>query len=164
VGPLPAPGERDPGERDHKRITGGLLIQDRDLAPFDTAEWTHAAGPEPDAALLQEMRLAMITAKHLKSNAVCLVRDRMLVGAGAGQMDRLASCAIAIDKAGERARGAVAGSDAFFPFRDGPDKLIAAGVKAIAQPGGSRRDEDTVAACQEAGVTLMLTGRRHFRH
>ena len=79
-------------------------------------------------------------------------------------MDRLAICQIAIDKAVDRAKGAYAGSDAFFPFRDGPDKLIAAGVKAIVQPGGSKRDDETITACNQADVTLMFTGRRHFRH
>ncbi|MEX0742285.1 MAG: bifunctional phosphoribosylaminoimidazolecarboxamide formyltransferase/IMP cyclohydrolase, partial [Phycisphaeraceae bacterium] len=122
------------------------------------------AGPEPTEADLYDVQLAMTTVKHLKSNAVCMVNDGMLVGAGAGQMDRLASCRIAIDKAGERAKGAVVGSDAFFPFRDGPDLLIAAGVRAIVQPGGSKRDDETITACQEANVTLVFTGRRHFRH
>lgn len=164
TGPLPAPADRDPREFDYKRITGGLLVQDRDLAPFDLAEWQHAAGPAPTAADLDQLRLAMIVTKHLKSNAVCLVRDHMLVGAGAGQMDRVASCRIAIEKAGDRAKNAYVGSDAFFPFRDGPDLLIQAGVKAIAQPGGSKRDADTLAACNQANVTLLLTGRRHFRH
>jgi phosphoribosylaminoimidazolecarboxamide formyltransferase/IMP cyclohydrolase len=79
-------------------------------------------------------------------------------------MDRLASCRLAVDKAADRAAGAVAGSDAFFPFRDGPDQLIAAGVKAIVQPGGSKRDDDTIAACNQANVTLVFTGHRHFRH
>jgi len=164
TGDLPGPDDRDPGEMEYKRITAGLLVQERDLAPFDVDTWEHKAGPKPDAAALLEMRVAMTVVKHLKSNAVCLVRDAMLVGAGAGQMDRLASCRISIEKAGDRAKGAVAGSDAFFPFRDGPDQLIAAGVKGIVQPGGSKRDDDTVAACDEAGVTLMFTGRRHFRH
>jgi len=145
-------------------VTGGMLVQQRDLATFDEAEWEHLAGPPPDADLRREARLAMIAVKHLKSNAVCLVHDQMLVGAGAGQMDRLASCRLAIEKAGDRARDATVGSDAFFPFRDGPDALIAAGVRAIVQPGGSKRDEDTIAVCHEAGVTLMFTGRRHFRH
>jgi phosphoribosylaminoimidazolecarboxamide formyltransferase/IMP cyclohydrolase len=88
----------------------------------------------------------------------------MLVGAGAGQMDRVASCHLAIEKAGDRARGAMVGSDAFFPFRDGPDLLIGAGVKGIVQPGGSKKDDDTIAVCNEAGVILMFTGQRHFRH
>jgi phosphoribosylaminoimidazolecarboxamide formyltransferase/IMP cyclohydrolase len=164
TGPLPKPDKRDPREMDYKRITAGLLVQQRDLAPIDFAEWKHVAGPAPMLSDLIEMRLAMIAVKHLKSNAVCIVNDNMLVGAGAGQMDRVASCNIAIQKAGERAKGAFTGSDAFFPFRDGPDLLIAAGVKGIAEPGGSKRDDETIAACNESNVTLMFTGRRHFRH
>ncbi|MEX2672321.1 MAG: bifunctional phosphoribosylaminoimidazolecarboxamide formyltransferase/IMP cyclohydrolase [Phycisphaeraceae bacterium] len=164
TGDLPAPEERDPREFDLKRITGGILAQQRDLASFDVEHWQHVAGPEPTEADLYDVQLAMTTVKHLKSNAVCMVNDGMLVGAGAGQMDRLASCRIAIDKAGEHAKGAVVGSDAFFPFRDGPDLLIAAGIRAIVQPGGSKRDDETIAACQDANVTLVFTGRRHFRH
>ena len=164
TGPLPAPEQRDPRERDFKRITGGLLVQQRDMAPFDPSDWRHAAGPRPSEDQLRQMLAAMIAVKHLKSNAVCLVADDMLVGAGAGQMDRLASCHIAVEKAGDRAKGAVAGSDAFFPFRDGPDRLIAAGVNGIVQPGGSKRDDETIQACEDAGVCLILTGRRHFRH
>lgn len=163
VGELGAPKDRKAAIV-YKQITGGLLAQDRDLAPFDVLQWKHVAGPEPSSAMLRDLRLAMIAVKHLKSNAVCLVKDAMLVGAGAGQMDRLASCRIAVEKAGQRAKGAAAASDAFFPFRDGPDILIAAGAKAIVQPGGSVKDQDTIAACREAAVTLMFTGRRHFRH
>ncbi len=164
VGPLGGPSDRDPREMDWKRITGGLLLQDRDLHPIDSANWQHAAGPKPSPEALQQMRLATIAVKHLKSNAVCIVRDDMLVGAGAGQMDRLTSCRLAVEKAGERAKGGVASSDALFPFRDGPDILIKAGVTAIAQTGGSLRDAETVTACNDAGVTLMFTGVRHFKH
>ncbi|MAE65934.1 MAG: bifunctional phosphoribosylaminoimidazolecarboxamide formyltransferase/inosine monophosphate cyclohydrolase [Phycisphaeraceae bacterium] len=164
VGPLAEPGQRRQ-DLDMRRVTGGLLVQRRDLASFPAEpDWQHAAGPAPDADLVHELSLAMICVKHLKSNAICLVNDAMLVGAGAGQMDRLASTRIAIEKAGDRARGAVAGSDAFFPFRDGPDQLIDAGVRAIVQPGGSKNDEQTIEACNEAGVCMMFTGRRHFRH
>jgi len=164
VGDLPVPAQRSADELEFKKVTGGLLVQQRDLAPFDPTQWEHKAGPDPSDDDLLQMRIAMIVVKHLKSNAVCLVRDGMLVGAGAGQMDRLASCSIAVSKAGDRAKGSVAGSDAFFPFRDAPDSLIAAGVKGIIQPGGSKRDDETIQACNHAGVTLMFTGRRHFRH
>jgi phosphoribosylaminoimidazolecarboxamide formyltransferase/IMP cyclohydrolase len=164
TGDLPTPEARDAGQWQYKKIIGGLLVQQRDLLALDPDQWDHQAGPEPDARALRQMALAMMAVKHLKSNAVCLVRDDALVGAGAGQMDRLASCAIAVDKAGDRAKGAVAGSDAFFPFRDGPDQLIAAGVSAIVQPGGSKRDDQTIAACNDANVTLLFTGHRHFRH
>ncbi|MFA7235932.1 MAG: bifunctional phosphoribosylaminoimidazolecarboxamide formyltransferase/IMP cyclohydrolase [Phycisphaeraceae bacterium] len=168
TGPLPAPADRDPREVDIKKITGGLLVQQRDLTDFTPApgnkNWELKAGPKPDDKTLTDAMLAMIVAKHLKSNAVCLVRDGMLVGGGMGQVDRVASCRLAVMRAGDRAKGAVVGSDAFFPFRDGPDELIAAGVKAVVEPGGSVRDEDTVKACADAGVTLLFTGQRHFRH
>ncbi len=164
TGDLPEPRTRDAGEWQYKKIIGGLLVQQRDLLTMDPGDWDHQAGPEPDESMLRQLGLAMMAVKHLKSNAVCLVRDDALVGAGAGQMDRLASCAIAVEKAGQRARGAVAGSDAFFPFRDGPDQLIAAGVSGIVQPGGSKRDDETIAACNDANVTLLFTGHRHFRH
>jgi len=117
-----------------------------------------------DDATLRPAKLTMIAVKHLKSNAVCLVRDHMLVGGGMGQVDRMNACKLAVERAADRAQGAVAGSDAFFPFRDGPDLLIGAGVKTIVQPGGSKRDDETIAACNEADVTLLFTGRRHFRH
>ncbi|MCC7146889.1 MAG: bifunctional phosphoribosylaminoimidazolecarboxamide formyltransferase/IMP cyclohydrolase [Phycisphaeraceae bacterium] len=148
----------------YKQITGGMLAQDRDVAVMDPGQWKHVAGPAPTPADLLDMKLAMTAVKHIKSNAVCLVKDGMLVGAGAGQMDRLASCRLAVEKAGERAEGSAAASDAFFPFRDGPDILIEAGIKRIVQPGGSVKDEDTIAACREAGVTMVFTGMRHFRH
>jgi len=158
------PRRRDAGEVEMKKVTGGMLVQQRDLVDFNPAEWRHAAGPKPDDATLTQAKLAMIAVKHLKSNAVCLVRDHMLVGGGMGQVDRMNACKLAVERAGDRAQGAVAGSDAFFPFRDGPDLLIGAGVSAIVQPGGSKRDDETIAACNDANVTLLLTGRRHFRH
>lgn len=164
VGPLPAPAQRDASARDMKRITGGLLVQNRDLAALDPNAWTHAAGPAASEDDQHQLWLATVAVKYLKSNAVCIVQDNMLVGAGAGQMDRLASCGIAVTKAGPRARGGFAASDGLFPFRDGPEQLIAAGVKAIVQPGGSKRDDETIAACQDAGVTMLLTGQRLFRH
>lgn len=164
VGELGEPEDRDINEKEFKKITGGILIQDRDLKTMNPSEWEHAAGPKPDDAMLEQMRVAMVAVKHLKSNAVCLVNDNALVGAGAGQMDRVASCHLAVSKAGHRSKAAVVGSDAFFPFRDGPDLLIGAGVAGIAQPGGSKRDDETIAACNDAGVTLMFTGSRHFRH
>ncbi len=100
----------------------------------------------------------------VKSNAIVLAKDGQVVGVGAGQMSRLDSVRIAVEKAGPRARGSVLASDAFFPFRDGPDTAAAAGVTAIIQPGGSKRDAETVAACDEHDMAMVLTGRRHFRH
>ena len=100
----------------------------------------------------------------VKSNAIVVARDGQLLGVGAGQMSRLDSVRIAVQKAGDRARGAVLASDAFFPFRDGPDTAAAAGITAIIQPGGSRRDDETIVACNEHAIAMALTGRRHFRH
>lgn len=147
-----------------RSVLGGLLVQERDNWPEAPSTYHHAAGPAPDAALLNDAAFAMTAAKHLKSNAVCLVRDRALVGAGAGQMDRVSACRIAVAKAGDRSPRCVAASDAFFPFADGPRVLVDAGVRAIVHPGGSKRDEETFALCNERGVTCLITGRRHFRH
>jgi len=131
--------------------------------------WTHSAGPAPTEDVLRVAGVAWVAAKHLTSNAVAITAEGadgepMLVGGGAGQMDRVASCEIAVRKAGDRARGGVAGSDAFFPFPDGPGVLIDAGVGAIVHPGGSKRDGETFALCEERGVTCLTTGTRHFRH
>jgi phosphoribosylaminoimidazolecarboxamide formyltransferase/IMP cyclohydrolase len=168
VGPINDPAHRDPAQADFKRIIGGILVQQRDLVDMSPKDWKHVAGPAPTEEQLADLALAWAAVKHVKSNAITLAKDGTLVGAGAGQMDRVESCKIAIQKANvkdqNRSTGAVAASDAFFPFRDGPDLLIAAGVKAIVQPGGSKRDDETISACIDAGVTLLFTGRRHFRH
>lgn len=168
VGPIDDPAHRDPAQADLKRVLGGILVQQRDLVDMSPKHWQHMAGPVPTEAQLADLAVAWAAVKHVKSNAITLAKDGALVGAGAGQMDRVESCKIAIQKANvkdqNRSTGSVAASDAFFPFRDGPDLLIAAGVKAIVQPGGSKRDDETISACIDAGVTLLFTGRRHFRH
>ena len=168
VGDLQDPDHRDPAQADFKRVLGGILVQQRDLVDMSPKDWKHVAGPVPTEQQLADLAVAWASVKHVKSNAITLAKDGALVGAGAGQMDRVESCKIAIQKANvkdqNRSEGAVAASDAFFPFRDGPDLLIASGVKAIVQPGGSKRDDETIAACIDAGVTMMFTGRRHFRH
>ena len=147
-----------------RRIQGGILAMEPDRATaFQEDLQVQGEVPLPEGRE-QDLRLAQTLVKHLKSNAVCLVRDGMLVGAGAGQMSRVDSARIAVEKAGERARGAVAGSDAFFPFPDGVLVLAAAGVVAVAQPGGSRRDEEVTRAAAAQGVCMVHTGRRHFRH
>ena len=168
VGDLPDPSGRDTRQIDFKNIVGGVLAQQRDLADMLPSGWQHAGGPSPDSADSKSLQVAWCAVKHVKSNAIVIARDGAVVGVGAGQMDRVESCKIAVAKANvgnqRRSEGAVAGSDAFFPFRDGPDMLIASGVRAIVQPGGSKRDDETIAACNDAGVTLLFTGRRHFRH
>jgi phosphoribosylaminoimidazolecarboxamide formyltransferase/IMP cyclohydrolase len=148
-------------------VSGGLLVQQRDLvdaAGDDPASWTLATGEAADEATLADLAFAWRACRSVKSNAILLARDGASVGVGMGQVNRVDSCRLAVERAGERAPGSVAASDAFFPFEDGPQVLIEAGVKAIVQPGGSMRDELTVAACEKAGVTMYFTGVRHFAH
>jgi phosphoribosylaminoimidazolecarboxamide formyltransferase / IMP cyclohydrolase len=147
-----------------RSVAGGLLVQDADVAAERHDEWTIATATQPDDATMAELRFAWQACKHVKSNAIVLTRDRAVVGVGAGQMSRVDSVRLAVEKSEGRCDGAVLASDAFFPFRDGPDAALAAGIRAIVQPGGSVRDEEVVAACDERGVPMVLTGRRHFRH
>lgn len=153
-----------------RSIPGGMLVQERDVHRIDAAQFTHAAGPVPSAATLADAALMFAVAKHLKSNAVCIGANGTLFGAGAGQMDRVASCRNAVDKAKvmlaamDAGTVTVAASDAFFPFADGPARLADAGVRCIVHPGGSKRDQDTFDLCNARGITCLLTGSRHFRH
>jgi phosphoribosylaminoimidazolecarboxamide formyltransferase / IMP cyclohydrolase len=147
-----------------RSIDGMLLIQDGDVGEEPFGDWQVVSQAQPDDAMLAELRFAWMAAKHVKSNAIVLTKDRAVVGVGAGQMSRVDSVRIAVEKSGDRHTGSVLASDAFFPFRDGPDAAIAAGVTAIVQPGGSVRDDEVVAAADEAGIVMVLTGRRHFRH
>ncbi|MBO3747058.1 bifunctional phosphoribosylaminoimidazolecarboxamide formyltransferase/IMP cyclohydrolase [Streptosporangiaceae bacterium NEAU-GS5] len=156
-------GPANPAE--FRRIDGGLLVQtaDRISAPGDDpANWELKAGP--GAASLDDLAFAWRACRSVKSNAILLAAGGATVGIGMGQVNRVDSCRLAVTRAGERAAGSVAASDAFFPFADGPQVLIAAGVTAIVQPGGSIRDEEVVAACEAAGVSLYFTGTRHFFH
>ncbi len=148
-------------------VSGGALLQsvDRIDAPGDDpATWTLAAGDPADEQLLADLAFAWRAVRAVKSNAILLADDQATVGVGMGQVNRVDSCRLAVARAGDRARGSVVASDAFFPFADGPQVLIDAGVRAIVEPGGSIRDDDTIAAAKQAGVTLYLTGARHFAH
>ena len=162
-----------------REIWGGMLLQDADAldaAGDDPASWTLAAGEAADEDTLADLAFAWRSVRAVKSNAILLAADGAAVGIGMGQVNRLDSCRLAVSRANtlgehaegqdapERARGAVAASDAFFPFADGAQILLDAGVRAIVQPGGSIRDEEVIAACQSAGVTMYLTGTRHFSH
>lgn len=160
IGPDSAPTEGF----DLRRVEGGLLVQDWDGIEHDPAGGTVPTRRAPGEAERADLAFAWRVCGAVKSNAIVLARGRQLIGVGAGQMSRLDSVRIAVSKAGDKARGAVLASDAFFPFRDGPDVAAAAGVTAIIQPGGSRRDDETLAACDEHGMAMILTGRRHFRH
>lgn len=192
-----------------KQVSGGAVIQERDVLSADgddPATWTLAAGPVADDALLAELAFAWRSVRAVRSNAVLLAHDGATVGVGMGQVNRVDSCKLAVERANtlgarstgdaavngtqkekgavggadasevlgdssgdsaaapERARGAVAASDAFFPFADGLQVLIDAGVRAVVQPGGSIRDQEVIDAAQAAGVTMYLTGTRHFAH
>jgi phosphoribosylaminoimidazolecarboxamide formyltransferase/IMP cyclohydrolase len=154
------------GERDFKRVLGGLLVQDRDW-DVDDREGMHVACGEPDEACWGDLVFAWRVCKHVGSNAVVLARDLATIGIGGGQTSRVDSVKIALEKArehGHDVQGAVLASDAFFPFPDGPQAALEAGVTAIIQPGGSKRDDDVVRTVRAAGATMVFTGRRHFRH
>ena len=147
-----------------KQLSGGILVQDADahFAPFD--EWTLVAGAPADEATAADLEFAWRACRAVKSNAILLANDGASVGVGMGQVNRVDSCNLAVTRAGDRARGSVAASDAFFPFADGAQILIDAGVRAIVQPGGSIRDQEVIDAAAEAGVTMYFTGERHFFH
>ena len=161
--PLSPPGT---GE-EFRDVSGGLLVQQVDYvdAPGDDAStWTLATGEAAPPDVLADLAFAWRACRAVKSNAILLARDGASVGIGMGQVNRVDSCRLAVSRAGDRAGGSVAASDAFFPFEDGPQILIEAGVRAIVQPGGSMRDELTVEAARAAGVTMYFTGTRHFFH
>ncbi|MAT70470.1 MAG: bifunctional phosphoribosylaminoimidazolecarboxamide formyltransferase/inosine monophosphate cyclohydrolase [Planctomycetaceae bacterium] len=147
-----------------RAIDGGYLAQNADDLPDEPAKWEIVTEAQPDERLTADLQFAWAVCRHVKSNAIVLVNNGALAGAGAGQMSRVDSVEIAIRKAGDRAAGSVLASDAFFPFDDSIHAAAAAGVKAIIQPGGSRRDEEVIAACNKHGLPMIFTGRRHFRH
>jgi len=151
-----------------RTIPGGVLAQEMDTAIADVGAWGHRAGPAPSVDRLRAAAMVWTVCKHLTSNAIAIggeiERGVALFGAGAGQMDRVNSCRIAVEKAGVKAHGAIAASDAFFPFADGPKVLIDAGVSMLVHTGGSKRDQETFDLCNERAVTCMTTGVRHFRH
>ncbi|MCH2133609.1 MAG: bifunctional phosphoribosylaminoimidazolecarboxamide formyltransferase/IMP cyclohydrolase [Phycisphaerales bacterium] len=150
-----------------RSIGGGLLVQDRDRQLATPDRWQTAVGTDPGDEMMANAVIAWTVAKHLTSNAIAIAGGGRLLGVGSGQVDRVTACRLAIDKAGEDlASGgdAVAASDAFFPFADGPELLLEAGVTCIVHPGGSKRDEDTFEACRAHDATCLLTGIRTFRH
>ncbi|MBL0884737.1 bifunctional phosphoribosylaminoimidazolecarboxamide formyltransferase/IMP cyclohydrolase [Myceligenerans indicum] len=171
------PGGRDrgtgPAPMELRPVSGGVLVQERDTFQADgddVASWTLAAGKPADDATLADLAFAWKAVRAAKSNAILLAHDGAAVGIGMGQVNRVDSCRLAVERANtlaegeERARGAVAASDAFFPFADGLQVLLDAGVRAVVQPGGSIRDEEVVEAAKAAGITMYLTGTRHFAH
>ena len=153
-----------PGTRHVRHIEGGLLVQDADVAPDEPEQWKVVTETAPSADQMVELQFAWTIVRFVKSNAIVLCRDQMLCGTGAGQMSRVDSVEIAINKAGDRAPGCVLASDAFFPFADSIHRAAEAGVTAVIQPGGSRRDQEVIDACNELKLPMIFTGRRHFRH
>ncbi|MFU0804485.1 MAG: bifunctional phosphoribosylaminoimidazolecarboxamide formyltransferase/IMP cyclohydrolase [Pseudoclavibacter caeni] len=161
---LPADFTRD--ETIFKQLSGGLLVSDADnfTGGADSSGWRLVTGEEVDPATRRDLEFAWAAVRSVKSNAILLAHDEASVGVGMGQVNRVDSAHLAVNRAGARARDAVAASDAFFPFADGLEVLLEAGVRAVVQPGGSIRDEEVIAAARKAGVPMYFTGERHFFH
>ncbi|MFW5991826.1 MAG: bifunctional phosphoribosylaminoimidazolecarboxamide formyltransferase/IMP cyclohydrolase, partial [Halanaerobiaceae bacterium] len=149
---------------DMKKVTGGLLIQQRDLHQLQDEELEIVTDVEPTSDQIDDLLFAWKAVKHVKSNAIVMAKDGMLTGVGAGQMSRVDAMIIAGRKSDERQQGGVVASDAFFPFPDAIEEAAAKGIKAIIQPGGSIRDEKVIEAADELGIAMVFTGIRHFRH
>jgi phosphoribosylaminoimidazolecarboxamide formyltransferase/IMP cyclohydrolase len=158
------PPRRGMFDYDVRSVPGGFLVQEWDRAGFDRAASAVVTKRAPTEAEWEQLRLAWITVKHVKSNAIVLFKDCAAVGVGAGQMSRVEAVQIAVRRAGARAAGSVMASDAFFPFADGLEEGIRAGVTAAIQPGGSMKDSEVIEAADAAGIAMILTGQRHFKH
>ena len=154
----------EPASTEWRHISGGVLVQDVDRHFANPSHWTLVAGPPASPEDMASLEFAWRAVRAVKSNGILLAQGGASVGIGMGQVNRVDSCQLAVSRAGERARGSVAASDAFFPFADGLQILIDAGVRAVVQPGGSVRDEEVIQAAQAAGVTMYVTGERHFFH
>ena len=151
--------------REFRQVSGGVLIQQPDsFASLDVSNWELVSGQPASASQLADLKFAWIASRAVKSNAILLAKDQAAVGIGMGQVNRLDSCRLAVARAAERVVGAVAASDAFFPFADGLQVLIDAGVSAVVQPGGSMRDAEVIEAASNAGITMYFTAERHFYH
>ena len=158
------PGVRRPRDLEVKKLTGGFLLQDRDLRASSADDLEVVTELKPTAEQTEALLFAERIAKHVKSNAIVLASGTRVLGVGAGQMSRVDSVRMAVHKAGDEVEGSVLASDAFFPFPDGVEAAIDAGVRAILQPGGSVRDDAVVGACDRLGAAMVFTGERHFRH
>jgi phosphoribosylaminoimidazolecarboxamide formyltransferase/IMP cyclohydrolase len=164
VGPL---AQNCPTELEHRSVVGGLLVQSRDTALAHPDTFKIVTEKKPTPTQYADLWFAWRVCKYVKSNAIVFARDGMTIGVGAGQMSRVYSTRVAALKAadeGLQVEGSSMASDAFFPFRDGIDVAAEYGIKAIVQPGGSKRDDEVIAAANEHGMTMLLTGMRHFRH
>ena len=155
---------RDVQIKDIKKITGGFLVQDRNIKEITIEDLKVVTKKEPNKDELEELLFAWKVAKHTKSNAIVLTKDKQVVGVGAGQMSRVDSVLIAIRKSEGRSNGSYLASDAFFPFRDGVDEAAKAGITAIIQPGGSKRDAEAIEAANDHNLAMVFTGTRCFKH
>ena len=158
------PADFAPNPVELRQVSGGFLLQDTDQSFAPASEWELATGEPADAATLAELEFAWRAVRAVKSNAILLTNGGASVGVGMGQVNRVDSCRLAVERAGDRAAGSVAASDAFFPFADGLQVLLDAGVRAVVQPGGSVRDPEVIEAAQAAGIAMYFTGERHFFH
>jgi phosphoribosylaminoimidazolecarboxamide formyltransferase/IMP cyclohydrolase len=154
----------DDKQVDIRCIVGGLLVQDRDLIGWQPDKLTYPTKAKPTPQQMEDLRIAWLTAKHVKSNTITLVKDKRLVGVGAGQMNRVESGKIAVEQAGQLAKGAALGSDAFFPFPDNVENAAKAGIACVIQPGGSKKDDEVIACADKHGIAMVFTGTRHFYH
>ncbi|GIW11178.1 MAG: bifunctional purine biosynthesis protein PurH [Dehalococcoidia bacterium] len=153
-----------PVEYDLRRVSGGLLVQTRDYSPVTPLDLKVVSARRPTLEELIDLLFAWRACRHVKSNAIVVAKDLQMLGMGAGQPNRVTSVALALERAGDRARGAVLASDAFFPFPDGVERAARGGITAIIQPGGSIRDEEVIKTANEHGMAMVFTGMRHFRH
>ena len=154
----------DATEYDVRHIVGGLLLQKRDLVGWEPEALSYPTKVRPTPEQIEDLRIAWLVAKHAKSNTIVLAKNRKILGVGVGQMNRVESGQLAMKQAGEESRGAAMASDAFFPFPDNVDNAAGAGIAAIVQPGGSKKDEDVIAAAEKHGIAMVFTGKRHFKH
>ncbi len=151
-------------EAEYTGVVGGLLVQNQDVIEEKTTDWQVVTDRQPSEQEATALEFAWKAIKYVKSNGILIANDHMTLGVGPGQTNRVASVRIAIDQAKDRLDGAVLASDAFFPFADNIEEIAAAGIKAIIQPGGSVRDQESINAANKYGITMVFTGVRHFRH
>jgi phosphoribosylaminoimidazolecarboxamide formyltransferase/IMP cyclohydrolase len=147
-----------------KKVYGGLLVQDRDRTLFNKEDVKTVTKRKPTAEEMQQLEFAFKVVKHAKSNAIAIAKNNAAIGVGGGQTNRIWAAQQAIEHAGERVKGAVLASDAFFPFSDCVEAAAKAGITAIIQPGGSVRDQESIDACDKYGIAMVFVGQRHFKH
>jgi phosphoribosylaminoimidazolecarboxamide formyltransferase/IMP cyclohydrolase len=154
----------EPGRIDIKKVSGGLLLQEEDRQDFDLKDIKYVTEKKPTEEQMKDLMFAWRVVKHVKSNAIVVAKDSMTLGIGGGQVNRIWPTEMSLERAGEAAKGAVLASDAFFPFNDVVQAAAKAGIKAIIQPGGSLKDQDSIDECNKHGIAMIFTGMRHFRH